>query len=156
MERETRIELATPTLARLCSTAELFPHTKYLLWRLLAESNRRRWICNPLHNRFAKQPFILIEKNKKAAIFCGFKNSWSGKRGSNSRPQPWQGCALPLSYSRSVRIDYYKAFSFHVNTLLQIYFKFVFSVQPFTPWRQSPVSSCISTCTNNCLVPKAS
>jgi hypothetical protein len=25
MERETRFELATPTLARLCSTAELFP-----------------------------------------------------------------------------------------------------------------------------------
>ena len=25
---------------------------------------------------------------------------WSGKRDSNSRPQPWQGCALPLSYSR--------------------------------------------------------
>ena len=28
---------------------------------------------------------------------CG---SWSGKRGLNPRPQPWQGCALPLSYSR--------------------------------------------------------
>ena len=27
---------------------------------------------------------------------------WSGKRGSNSRPQPWQGCALPLSYSRNL------------------------------------------------------
>ena len=26
---------------------------------------------------------------------------WSGRRGSNSRPQPWQGCALPLSYSRN-------------------------------------------------------
>ena len=26
MERETRFELATPTLARLCSTTELFPH----------------------------------------------------------------------------------------------------------------------------------
>ena len=26
MERETRFELATPTLARLCSTPELFPH----------------------------------------------------------------------------------------------------------------------------------
>ena len=25
MERETRLELATPTLARLCSTTELFP-----------------------------------------------------------------------------------------------------------------------------------
>src|ERR1700677_4665037 len=23
------------------------------------------------------------------------KEFWSGKRGSNSRPQPWQGCALP-------------------------------------------------------------
>ena len=22
-------------------------------------------------------------------------NKWSGKRDSNSRPQPWQGCALP-------------------------------------------------------------
>ncbi len=26
LERETRFELATPTLARLCSTTELFPH----------------------------------------------------------------------------------------------------------------------------------
>ena len=30
-----------------------------------------------------------------------FNILWSGKRGSNSRPQPWQGCALPLSYSRN-------------------------------------------------------
>jgi hypothetical protein len=28
---------------------------------------------------------------------------WSGRRDSNPRPQPWQGCALPLSYTR-VRI----------------------------------------------------
>src|SRR5262249_51771731 len=27
--------------------------------------------------------------------------SWIGKRDSNPRPQPWQGCALPLSYSRT-------------------------------------------------------
>ena len=26
---------------------------------------------------------------------------WSGRRDSNPRPQPWQGCALPLSYARS-------------------------------------------------------
>ena len=25
---------------------------------------------------------------------------WSGRTGSNRRPQPWQGYALPLSYSR--------------------------------------------------------
>ena len=28
------------------------------------------------------------------------KGIWSGKRGSNSRPPPWQGGALPLSYFR--------------------------------------------------------
>src|SRR4051794_24397897 len=29
------------------------------------------------------------------------KKVWSGRRDSNPRPQPWQGCALPLSYARS-------------------------------------------------------
>src|SRR5437870_5810719 len=28
------------------------------------------------------------------------RHRWSGKRDSNPRPQPWQGCALPLSYTR--------------------------------------------------------
>ena len=28
------------------------------------------------------------------------QKNWSGRRDSNSRPQPWQGCALPLSYAR--------------------------------------------------------
>jgi len=28
------------------------------------------------------------------------RDDWSGRRDSNPRPQPWQGCALPLSYSR--------------------------------------------------------
>ncbi len=27
---------------------------------------------------------------------------WSGKRDLNPRPSPWQGDALPLSYSRSL------------------------------------------------------
>src|SRR4029453_15409366 len=29
-----------------------------------------------------------------------FKRPWSGRRDLNSRPSPWQGDALPLSYSR--------------------------------------------------------
>ncbi len=111
MERETRFELATPTLARLCSTTELFP---LIIWRLRAESNRCRWLCRPLHNHFATQP---LQKNKKAAIIAALIFFWSGKRGSNSRPQPWQGCALPLSYSRSVRNGYYKEFLTDVNIL---------------------------------------
>src|ERR1700733_6648683 len=28
---------------------------------------------------------------------------WSGRRDSNPRPQPWQGCALPLSYTRVLK-----------------------------------------------------
>ncbi len=32
---------------------------------------------------------------------------WSGKRDLNSRLQPWQGCTLPLSYSRSARKSIY-------------------------------------------------
>ncbi len=28
------------------------------------------------------------------------ENFWSGRRDSNPRHQPWQGCALPLSYAR--------------------------------------------------------
>ncbi len=31
--------------------------------------------------------------------------AWSGKGDSNSRPSPWQGDALPLSYSRNRLID---------------------------------------------------
>ena len=38
------------------------------------------------------------KKKRKTEVLRFF--IWSGKRGSNSRPQPWQGCALPLSYSR--------------------------------------------------------
>ena len=29
------------------------------------------------------------------------ETDWSGRRDSNPRPQPWQGCALPLSYARA-------------------------------------------------------
>jgi hypothetical protein len=32
-----------------------------------------------------------------------FGKNWSGRRDSNPRPQPWQGCALPLSYARALR-----------------------------------------------------
>ena len=33
-----------------------------------------------------------MKKGSRSFPFCKI---WSGKRGSNSRPQPWQGCALP-------------------------------------------------------------
>ncbi len=60
-------------------------------WRRGPESNRTNRICNPGHNRFATAPCLT---KKEAEGFLSQK-FWSGKRGSNSRPQPWQGCALP-------------------------------------------------------------
>jgi hypothetical protein len=91
---------------------------KYL-WRLRPESNRRTRLCRPLHNHSATQPqnrFLKSNSLKKGGgelpspppliqnrlIFyqASTIKFWSGKRDSNSRPQPWQGCALPLSYSR--------------------------------------------------------
>ena len=61
-----------------------------LVWRRDPESNWARRICNPLHNRFAIAPFSK-KKGKQMLPFL----YWSGKRGSNSRPIPWQGIALP-------------------------------------------------------------
>jgi len=81
---------------------ELFPHDLLPVsdWRRDPESNRARRICNPLHNRFAIAPNAndrinqSLTTDKKGKPGFPFQY-WSGKRDSNSRPQPWQGCALP-------------------------------------------------------------
>src|SRR5258708_1622663 len=36
---------------------------------------------------------------------CYAREYWSGRRDSNPRPRPWQGRALPLSYTRIREID---------------------------------------------------
>ena len=78
-------------------------------WRLGSESNRRTRSCSPLHNHSATEPYILTDVRKlereTAGVAVHFElldlqmqrriGSWSGKPGSNRRPQPWQGCALP-------------------------------------------------------------
>ena len=65
---------------------------KDLNWRLVPESNRRLRLCRPLHNHFANAP---LNYTKKGNEFPFLTKIWSGKRGSNSRPIPWQGIALP-------------------------------------------------------------
>jgi hypothetical protein len=40
-----------------------------------------------------------------AANPCCGEADWSGRRDLNSRPSPWQGDALPLSYSRFKRLS---------------------------------------------------
>jgi hypothetical protein len=51
-----------------------------------------------------------VSVRTSAAAFCRCalnhvvqNKIWSGRRDSNPRPQPWQGCALPLSYARPLR-----------------------------------------------------
>src|SRR5688500_17827791 len=66
----------------------------------------------------------LQQRHIKSAKRClvqqiHFPNNWSGKRGSNSRPQPWQGCALPLSYSRKKTNWHYKDASLFVKKAVQ-------------------------------------
>ncbi len=80
----------------------LFSH----FWRRRPESNRRTRLCRPLHNHFATPPgaqhrIVAIHEEPRICRADkqkgkqGFPSGLSGKRGSNSRPQPWQGCALP-------------------------------------------------------------
>ena len=89
-------------------------------WRRGSESNRHRRLCRPLHNHSATPPgdlfacktdilrnarglrrarpngpTLVLRRAKKREAGLPFLRIWSGKRGSNSRPQPWQGCALP-------------------------------------------------------------
>src|ERR1700729_1679930 len=40
---------------------------------------------------------------------CRGDAEWSGRRDLNSRPSPWQGDALPLSYSRLTQIRVYRS-----------------------------------------------
>ena len=46
------------------------------------------------------KPFWAKRHNEREGSTVDVGN-WSGRRDSNPRPQPWQGCALPLSYARS-------------------------------------------------------
>ena len=82
------------------------------MWRRGSESNRRTRLCRPLHNHSATPPCrtqgskraleeaqknscALKTKKGKRSLWLRLPCIWSGKRVSNSRPQPWQGCALP-------------------------------------------------------------
>ncbi len=64
----------------------IYRHTKKQLWRNAAI----RWCCPTA---------CLVNYTCRRQYFYGKKitngGNWSGKRDSNSRPQPWQGCALP-------------------------------------------------------------
>ena len=64
----------------------------------------RLFFCLKIKAIFYIMAAIRKTENKK---FVGLNPTncwylWSGRRDSDPRPQPWQGCALPLSYFRSM------------------------------------------------------
>ncbi len=91
-ERETRLELATPTLAsrpgrdyQLSYSRNLYPGQDFPPDSVVGQGTRTKI----MFIGFIKQIKKPSEKSSK-----GFKKL-SGKRDSNSRPRPWQGRALP-------------------------------------------------------------
>src|SRR5438876_1205893 len=75
----------------------------------ISESNRRPRLCRPLHDHSAIPPAVVKREGPDRALLPGESGLpfriWSGKRVSNSRPQPWQGCALPTElFPRKGRI----------------------------------------------------
>ena len=49
--------------------------------------------------------------------------NWSGQWDLNPRHQPWQGCALPLSYTRIDLTEYLIPYSKKKQDLIYIFFK---------------------------------
>src|SRR5688572_9010943 len=88
---------------------KLFRGGQETKWRRGSESNRRTRLCRPLHDHSATPP---VDLNVKRLVRRASRSRiWSGRRVSNSRPQPWQGCALPtellprkaLNYTLTIR-----------------------------------------------------
>ena len=57
LERETRFELATPTLARLCSTTELFPLESAYYIHVMRLVNRSLQFCAKKQVSYASSRF---------------------------------------------------------------------------------------------------
>ena len=106
LERHTRFELVTSTLARLRSTN--WASVAHQQQALLIEfgCGGRIWtddlrVMSPTSYQAAPPRVRISLLSTMRAI-----KLWSDTRGSNSWPQPWQGCALPtelVSHSQRFR-----------------------------------------------------
>ncbi len=82
------IEPLTSSVSRKRSPSEL--RARGPASRRRPELNRGNGFCRPAPNHSATSPKDPFGSKRPAA-----SRPRSGRRGSNPRPQPWQGCALP-------------------------------------------------------------
>ena len=85
------------TVAERCRVSGLEPYLRYLIYPSENRCDTPRYTKIKILRDIQKTSKNLQEPPR---TFGGEK--WSGRRGSNPRLQPWQGCTLPLSYSRNV------------------------------------------------------
>ena len=98
----------------------------FYYWRRDSESNRGTRLCRPLHNHsaIAPRPFrpaAPYHLGPPDWALPGLRNLWSGKRVSNSRPQPWQGCALPTELFPLGKDRHYRQYFLFVNLQLEVF-----------------------------------
>ena len=103
------------SLVSTCSTTPAFLNTR------TAELSRTIFFLSQLEATPGFEPGMEILQTSALPLGYVALKIWSGKRGSNPRLQPWQGCALPLSYSRSSMFENHSLNSpLFVNKNLQI------------------------------------
>ena len=108
MERETRFELATPALARRCSTAELFPHVH-------GASGQNRTVDTRIFSP------LLYQLSYRGTFFC--KKKWRPRSDLNWRSSPWQGDMLTATPRGRVStlVDYSYILTWATN-IMQVFF----------------------------------
>ena len=74
------------------SQTELYDHSA-VTWTMCRPL---RWTTGGPHRAATKGSC----KHPNEEVLMQQREIWSGRRGSNPRPRPWQGRALPLSYTR--------------------------------------------------------
>ncbi len=105
----------------------------------------------PAHKGFADLPLSHLgtpprnHREAKNSLTPPLHNSfhlflkWSGRRDSNPRPQPWQGCALPLSYARMKLLNFPRGLLINRKSFSLIDIRLCTASYMFFSWSSFPI-----------------